>query len=353
MGEATGIEWARNSDGSPGYTFNPWRGCTKISEACRFCYAERDRSVRLHRVGWGPTAERRIAADSTWAQPLAWDMKHRRARTRGRVFCASLADIFEDRPELEAPRIRLLALIALTPSLDWLLLTKRPEVMARVMNDPGLYERVLAAANVWRRAYPRRDLSAIPVSNPSSGWHNLWAGTTVENQRAADERIPHLLRVPARVRFLSCEPVLGYINMSGGLFTQPPEGEPDESPEAGGMWGGPRTLGAAGLSWVIAGGESGPGARPSHPDWFRGLRDQCAAAGVPFFFKQWGDWRPKTIQVSFACPASGHSGYPLPYQSLAEKEVSPGVYMERPGKKAAGRLLDGRTHDGMPEVPHA
>ena len=328
MGEGTKIEWCQNSDGSPGYTFNPWRGCTRVSEACRFCYAERDRSVRLHGVKWGPTAERRISADSTWAQALAWDVKHRKAKTRGRVFCASLADVFEDRPELEAPRIRLLALIALTPSLDWLLLTKRPDVMAQVMNDFALHGRVVAAANVWRRAFPRRNLDAIAVHDPRDGWHNLWAGTTVENQRAADERIPHLLRVPARVRFLSCEPLLGPVELPCGATI---DGEATDE--------------ITGIHWVIAGGESGPGARPSHPEWFRSLRDQCAQAGIPFFFKQWGDWAPTGRNVN-------PDGSPVTQGAAALHGGSwylpDGAVLGRVGKHVAGRLLDGRAHDGAP-----
>ena len=353
MGEATKIEWCQNSDGSPGYTFNPWRGCAKVSEACRFCYAERDRYVRLHGVEWGPTAERRIAADSTWAQPLAWAAKHRRAKTRGRVFCASLADVFEDRPELEAPRIRLLALIALTPSLDWLLLTKRPEVMARVMTDPGLYERVLAAANVWRRAFPRHNLSAIPVTNPCDGWHNLWAGTTVENQRSADQRIPHLLRVPAAVRFLSCEPLLGPVQLGpmDGCETCGPSGYIRRQSD-GLILVCPRCGGGDGrIAWVIAGGESGPGARPTHPDWFRGLRDQCARAGVPFFFKQHGDWLDEGHAhiLSDEAQAEILAGRG-PRDTGVYSAGSSGVRsrMFHVGKHVAGRLLDGRTWDELP-----
>ncbi len=329
MSHSTKIEWCQNSNGTPGYTFNPWRGCSKVSEACRFCYAERDRSVRLHGVKWGPTAERRFSAAATWAQPLAWDCKHRKAKTRGRVFCASLADVFEDRPELEDLRIRLLALIALTPSLDWLLLTKRPEVMARVMNDPALYRRVVSAANVWRQAFPRRGLSAIPVDDPTIGWRNLWAGTTVEDQRAADKRIPYLLRVPARVRFLSCEPLLGPVELPWGATL---DGEAtDEIP---------------GIHWVIAGGESGPGARPTPPDWFRSLRDQCAAAGVPFFFKQHGDWLPEDhADVLADRGLRDTSVYSAGLSGVQSR-------MFHVGKRVAGRRLDGRTHDGMPEVRH-
>lgn len=316
MGESTKIEWAD-------HTWNPWWGCTRVSAACAHCYAAT--WAERWGVGWGASAVPREFGDAHWRQPLAWSAKAKRDGVRRRVFCASMADVFEARdnergPTLDRLRARLWELIEQTDGLDWLLLTKRPE---------NVLEMIPAS---WRAGLPS----------------NVWVGATVENQEQADRRIPHLLRVPARVRFLSCEPALSFINICGGLFTQPPVGEPDESPEAGGMWRGPCALGAAGLSWVIAGGESGPGARPMHPQWARGLRDQCTTAGVPFHFKQWGDWaplpsdEPRRLDDWLVHPDGRH---------LAQRPIGPDVArMRRVGKRTAGRLLDGRTWD---EVPHA
>jgi protein gp37 len=237
MGEGSKIAWTD-------HTFNPWMGCVAVSEACKFCYAEAFVTKRMGLPLWGPKAERRVTSAGNWKEPLRWNRKAKEAGARHRVFCASLADVFEDRPDLVEPRARLLRLIEATPHLDWLLLTKRPERMVDLALDVG-----------WVGRWPA----------------NVWAGTTVESQARAHERIPHLLMVPARVRFLSVEPLLGPLDLAYACFN------------------GADSLGTMpGIDWVIVGGESGHGARPFDIAWARSLRNQCKAAGVAYFFKQAG-----------------------------------------------------------------
>jgi protein gp37 len=330
MGENTKIEWAD-------HTFNPWIGCTRVSPACDHCYAEKLATTRLG-VGWGPHAERRRTAESTWRQPLAWNRRAQREGKRARVFCASLADVFDNHPSiLPTWRPALWDLIDATPHLDWLLLTKRPQNIAKMLPWP---------------------------------WPNLWLGTTVENQAEADRRIPQLLAAPAAKRFLSCEPLLGPVDLSAVPYPASCErcDCTRHSPRIDALTGsvmhegrceGPEAVDCQ-LDWVIAGGESGPGARPSHPDWFRSLRDQCAAAGVPFFFKQWGDWLPGEFGSPplvewqdgaatdrHALPSEGTRRWDDGLAFVAEGEAH--AVFRAVGKKAAGALLDGREHR---EAPH-
>lgn len=281
MGEATGIEWAD-------HTFNPWVGCTKVSPACDHCYAE-DWAKRFKGPAWGK--ERRRTSAANWKQPLKWNREAAAFREmHGRapmVFCASLADVFDNQVPEEWRR-DLFDLIGETPELVWLLLTKRPQNIAKMMP---------------------------PDNFRSPPWFNVWLGTTVENQAEADRRIPHLLSVPAAKRFLSCEPLLGPVDLRAVrgreherdridaltgcelMYDPDYDGQPDEFAYVN-VSGGPR------IDWIIAGGESGREARPSHPDWFRGLRDQCAAAGVPFFMKQLDQaTHPKTYKDFAAFPA--------------------------------------------------
>lgn len=223
------IEWTDHS-------FNPWWGCVQISPACDGCYA----LAFAKRVGqrvWGSSAPRRFFGEKHWSEPLSWDRKAEELGARHRVFCASMADVFEHRPDLplDAARAKLWKLIKQTPRLDWLLLTKRPWNVERMVP--------------WGNEWPQ----------------NVWLGVTVENQKYARVRVPHLLRYPAAVRFLSVEPLLGPLDLAPYLDK---------------------------LQWVIAGGESGGRARPMQPEWIAGVRDQCAAAGVAFFFKQWGNYVP-------------------------------------------------------------
>lgn len=271
MGVATKIQWTD-------HTFNPWRGCTKVSPGCTNCYAETlsHRNPKVLGV-WGDSGTRVVASESMWHEPLKWDREAREAGERRRVFCASLADVFEDRSELNVPRARLWSLIAKTQSLDWLLLTKRPENVRRLLS----------------RFSADTDETAWEIF--CGGWpSNVWLGTSVEDQRRADERIPELLKIPAAVRFLSIEPLLGPIALRRGVHGWIDRG-PSPAAALGAILGhndaysgGTLLPPMPGIDWVIVGGESGPNARPCDLAWIRSIRDQCRAAGVACFIKQLG-----------------------------------------------------------------
>lgn len=226
MAENSNIEWTDA-------TFNPWWGCTKVSDGCKFCYAQNIANRYGHAV-WGPGATRRTFGENHWREPLRWN---RRAEERGerlRVFCASMADVFD--PEAPAEeRERLWELIRQTPHLDWQILTKRPHLITQSLPFD------------WGNGYP-----------------NVWLGTSVEDERVLN-RIESLVEVPAVVHFLSLEPLIGPLS----------------------------DLPLNGIEWAIVGGESGPGARPMKAEWVEEIRLQCEIANVPFFFKQWGGVRKK------------------------------------------------------------
>jgi protein gp37 len=323
MGE-TIIEWAR-------YTFNAWTGCTKVSPGCDHCYAE-GWAKRSGHVEWGPHAPRRRTSDAYWQEPLKWNLAAAQAGRRARVFCASLADVFDNHASILPDwRADLWSLIAATPHLDWLLLTKRPQNIARMLPP------------TW-----------------GDGWPNVWLGTTVENQTEADRRILHLLDTPARVRFLSCEPLLGQVDLTRWIGTRPFIGTSTYGSDDG-LRRCDFSCNTGLLHWVICGGESGPGSRPMHPDWARSLRDQCEAAGVPFFFKQWGEWAPVELTEDAAYPLEGCSD-PAAHDGRQDcrflvdgrwvewpfVETFPTIGARRLGKKRAGRLLDGREWNEVP-----
>lgn len=337
MGENSKIQWTD-------HTFNPWIGCTKISPGCANCYAETLMDTRCGRVKWGKGQPRSRTSEANWKSPLRWndqpmqltgkDGEANRNHRRTRVFCASLADWLDDEVPIEW-LVDLLDLIRRTPNLDWLLLTKRPEDWAnRILQTLLKVEGIECCED---KEEPDTELGTwlnnwLGNDEPS----NVWIGTTVENQEMADKRIPLLLDIPARVRFLSCEPLLGALDLSKCLLDTRFEGR----------------HACTGVHWVICGGESGPHARPMHPDWSRSLRDQCRAAGVPFFFKQWGEW-------AIHKPASGgdlggdlRRGTVVSVRPFESDEIRvPGcAYMRRVGKKAAGRLLDGREWSEFPEA---
>jgi protein gp37 len=253
VGEQTGIDWTD-------HTFNPWIGCARVSPGCQHCYAEAQQG--RHHVVWGVNGTRRVTSDAYWREPLRWNRIAEQAGRPALVFCASLADVFEDRPDIADTRERLWELIGRTPHLIWQLLTKRPENIA---------EMVPVTWRGWRRL----GMDDVPAQWPS----NVWIGTTVEDQQRAVERIPHLLAIPAPVRFLSCEPMLGHVDINWALNGDSP------------CWEGPTD---DVVHWVICGGESGPGHRRLNLDHARDLRDDCDVAGVPFFFKQVGGPRPKS-----------------------------------------------------------
>jgi protein gp37 len=253
MAETTEIAWTD-------HTWSPWIGCQKVSPGCDHCYAE-TMNARFRCGNWGPGAPRRRTTADYWRQPLAWNRKALAAGLRARVF-PSLCDPFDNAVD-HYWRWDLWTLIKDTPALDWLLLTKRPQ-------------------NILKMLPP----------NWGAGWPNVWLGTSAEDRDHCRQRWGYVAAVPAKVRFLSYEPALGPIgNLDLGRVGAP--------------------------NWVIVGGESGPGARPMHPDWARGVRDQCAAADVPFFFKQWGEHDETGARV---------------------------------GKKAAGHLLNGVEHHDWPRA---
>lgn len=345
MSENSKIEWTD-------HTFNPWEGCQKVGPGCDHCYAE-TRNARFAggtAINWGPGAPRRRTSASNWAKPLQWNSepfyacsscgwrgdlrsvastggdiaaaicplcsKHVNT-ARPRVFCASLADVFDNAVD-PAWREDLFQLIAATQNLDWLLLTKRIGNVGNMLPVPFDFA----------KHYP-----------------NVWLGATITSQEEADRDIPKLLALDARVRFLSMEPLLGPVSFEG-MFANP------RNPADG-------TNMLEALDWVIVGGESGPGARPMHPDWARSLRDQCQVVGTPFLFKQWGEWAPTWVEAHF------HMGPSMPEdpagmeKSIAGTKFITGEYHDgrkheelwpvaRVGKKAAGRLLDGRTWDEAP-----
>jgi len=298
----TSIEWCMNPDGTPGEVWNPVTGCSKVSQGCKNCYAE-----TIAKRFWG---ERKFTDVQVHPERLDAPRHWRKPR---RVFVNSMSDLFHDKVDhQDSLFVRgVFNVMRETPQHTYIVLTKRPENMQQFMSD-----------------YPPP--------------RNVWLGVSVENQAAADERIPLLLQTPAAVRFVSCEPLLGPVDLwkfaqceetFGSMYdhrgTYPfyqKLGWPDQSIKM-----------VAGIDWVIAGGESGPGARPMHPDWARGLREQCDAAGVPFFFKQWGEWAPdclcgtKEAHKTIERPQPGHIGC-----------------MFRCGKKRAGRLLDGREWNEYP-----
>jgi protein gp37 len=342
MSANTKIEWAD-------HTFNPWIGCTKVGAGCDNCYAKADFEDRKHRVVWGAGQARSRTSAANWKLPIKWNAKAALMEsawqygikvigndeqvlidvgfikpTRPKVFCASLADVFDNEVD-PMWRADLFWLIKQTPNLDWLLLTKRIGNARTMMAD------------------------AIATIDPMAEWvmplPNIWLGTTIVNQEEADRDIPKLLALPAAKRFLSMEPLLGpvdltYIGRDGYDGHYPLRREDNAD--------------GAGIDWIIVGGESGPNARPMHPDWVRSVRDQCQAAGVPFLFKQWGEWTPGenvervrgTVDTAFFC-SDGWRIYPL---NLATDgghvDDQPDLYQV--GKKAAGRHLDGTTWDEVP-----
>jgi protein gp37 len=347
VSDKTGIEWTDHS-------FNPWWGCSRVSPACRFCYADRDATRYGHHL-WRRHGERRMLSEANWARPLKWNRAAERAGVPAKVFCASMADVFEDHPGVVEARERLWGVVEATPWLRWQILTKRPENVARMAP--------------WDKRWPG----------------HVWLGTSVESQRFANERIPFLLRSGAKTLFLSCEPLLGAVD----LRSIPYQGDALYYVDAligryrlgaAYEWGTDCSFGLAGLGrigWVIAGGESGPKARPSHPDWFRSLRDQCAAARVPFLFKQHGEWGPAPWRVdrepgepdgdykaraeagcathSYPAWADRYGHKPLEADhkpwSLERTAIPTGqAAIRRWGKRAAGRELDGRTWDEFPSL---
>lgn len=337
MGEVTKIEWTgtylskpvmwkgEETTFIPGATFNLVIGCQKVSPACKYCYAEA-LDIRWNKgQHWGPNTDRKQMGENYWKQPLKWDKEAAAAGIMRKVFCSSLADWCEDHPQLVQARARLIQLIRNTPNLIWLLLTKRPENILRFIPDD------------WKRQPPK----------------NVWYGTTVESQDYTG-RIEKLCKVPASLRFISCEPLLSGLDVKkylGSAFFGP-------------IFSDRLAINGGGkIHWVIAGGESGKAKdiRPSHPKWFTDLRDQCRNAVVPFLFKQWGEWSPGSSEEFYSedkplmCVKpngelswwAGDSDTTINHSENYEEGDYP---VERVGKHKSGRLLEGKEYNEMPDT---
>lgn len=339
-----GISWTDE-------TWNPLRGCTRVSEGCRNCYAE-GVAARFSKPGQpyaglaafvGAKREPRwtgkvALAEHLLDQPLRW-------RKPRRIFVNSMSDLFhESVPDEWIDRI--FAVMALCPEHTFQVLTKRPERMQNYVTH--LYE---TDEGIERLSDAAVAVSGSPcaayVEDVTPPIHNIWLGVSVEDQATADERIPLLLDTPAAKRFISAEPLLGPVDLTPHLWGK---AKPcDECPQDGDCGCGFYPRGAVpnepALDWIIVGGESGPNARPMHPDWVRSLRDQCAAAGVSFFFKQWGEWAPHTANLE----GPDGSIRTTPKGGVNWSSVTGGPFgVFRVGKKAAGALLDGREHREFP-----
>lgn len=338
MAEQSKIEWTD-------HTFNPWEGCQKVAPECDHCYAENRDQRFTGGIHWGPKAPRRRTSAQNWNKPRRWNAQaeafHATHGRRQRVFCASLADAFDNAVDTSW-RDDLWALIRECDQLDWLLLTKRPQNIAKMLPPD------------W-----------------GDGWLHVWLGTSAGTQKSANQNIPHLFRVPAAIRFVSAEPLLGPLDLDSAL-----SGESALNIECWGecrwcethialhnCWKGRQTQatllrGRVGLDWVICGGESGPNARPMHPDWARDLRDQCTAAGVAFFFKQWGNWTAE-IDRDKDDPnwRANYSKAKRDGWAILNAEGGTGFHgdrvhlMKRVSKEAAGRSLDGQQWNEVPRGP--
>ncbi|MCO1599844.1 DUF5131 family protein [Desulfosporosinus nitroreducens] len=285
--------------------WNPVTGCSKVSAGCAHCYAER-LWPRLRAMG-NPAYKDRSFNDvachpERLEQPLGW-------RKPRRIFVNSMSDLFHQDVPLSFLS-EVFDVMRLAKQHTFMILTKRPEGLKWLRLNGPIY-----------------DDKPLP---------NVWLGVSVENQAAADERIPLLLQTPAAVRFISAEPLLGPVDLQSDILG-------DTLCRCGGCMDfakdNPNDWGAQRIDWVIVGGESGPGARPVHPDWVRNLRDQCHGSKVPFFFKQWGEW---------GWYQGGHHSMKYPGTFVDDERFK--AWMVRVGKKKAGRELDGQTWDEMPEV---
>jgi protein gp37 len=402
MGITTKIDWCDS-------TWNPLRGCSHVSAGCDHCYAERmtarfagpgqphDGLVEngrwtgnvwgveehlLDPLKWGGILEEcpqcaSIGLDPMNCMPL--DNGHRPGNTARprRIFVDSMSDLFHENVTDEM-RDKILVVMILGWRHQYQVLTKRAKAMRdyfiELAENPG--DRLEDAAcemdldedtgchvsnfvNGWARWQEMLD-DGNPLNGTVRRWPlpNIWLGVSVENQATADERIPLLLQTPAAMRFVSCEPLLGavvlpWLGLNSSLSKWK---DGDVAPDRYKAAWAAQITGGPSIGWVIAGGESGPGARPMHPDWARGLRDQCQAAGVPFFFKSWGEWGRLEDHRGLGWKVGDErTGYfsqdaPGDYEWHSMGVASDGQHMLRVGKKAAGRLLDGRAWEQFPEA---
>lgn len=328
MSDKSGIEWTSA-------TWNPVTGCAKVSQGCKNCYAERDWARLQHLPAYSGRAFTDVATHpDRLDQPLRWQRPRR-------IFVNSMSDLFHADVPFEFID-RVFAVAALCPQHTFQILTKRPERMREYLRGLTVLRIAAAAYFVGR-----------PSVFDGTDFPNVHLGVSVEDQATADARIPILLNTPASVRWISAEPLLGRVDLCEplGMWWN----QTMECFEANGACGfnrNPRNHADTAIDWVVAGGESGPKARPTHPDWVRSLRDQCRAAGVPFFFKQWGEWAPTGVHPQLSNADSGVIGLlPDGAQAAGPRYVG-ATGMRRAGKKAAGRMLDGETWDQHPEATH-
>lgn len=339
MADKSKIEWTDA-------TWNPIRGCSRVSEGCRNCYAERT-AARFAGPGQpyeGLAISATASRAAQWTgdvrfipelldQPLHW----RRPR---KIFVNSMSDLFHEKIKPEWV-IQIFAVMALCPHHAFQILTKRPEVMRTYLQGNLAGNSVLGKAWMMLGRYPKHQhakLAERPWPLP-----NVWLGVSVEGQKTADERIPLLLSTPAAVRWVSYEPALGPVDFNN-LPSASGIGRYLDSLSNAGV--DPGALIPNKLDWIVAGGESGPGARPANPEWFRGVRDQCVAAGVPFFFKQWGEW----LHLS-QVPAvlTEREREIMTFRGMRQAYPKTlGIEYLRIGKKRAGALLDGMVYREFP-----
>lgn len=311
----TTIEWVQGPNGEEGFSFNPWWGCEAVSPGCANCYA----AVMAKRTGkdcFGPGKPRIRTSEKNWNDPLRWNRDAEKKGVSYRVFCASMADVF-DAAVPDEWRRDLFELILKTPYLDWLILTKRIGNAYEMLGD------AIKGTRSWS-------------GNILDGnYKNVWLGITVCNQKEADRDISLLLKVPAAKHFLSMEPLLGPVDIDRHLYKS-----------EGFIAKGVTYHAVPALDWIIVGGESGHNARPMHPDWMRSLRDQCANSGVPFFFKQWGNWMPQSIGHSGKMGAWHKENFWLGFCDIHNHENN---MIRVAGKNYFGHnLLDGKEYMEVP-----
>ena len=323
MADKTNIEWTEA-------TWNPVTGCSKVSAGCKHCYAERD-WVRLSANPHTRYHGRGFTDVQCHGDVLELPLRWKRPR---RIFVNSMSDLFhESVPDLFIADV--FGVMAAAPQHTYQVLTKRPERAAWLLGGKGILSFAAAVAEC-----------AALYSDVDIEWplQNVWLGVSIEDQATADERIPILLQTPAWIRWVSAEPLLGPVDISGYLDGTVVHAD----------------ITRPNVDWVVAGGESGPNARPMHPDWARSLRHQCVEACVPFLFKQWGEWFPSAyLPKDTALPAHrwgwiSEKGGPaeISHYGPFKDEFAHHELMGRVGKKVAGRRLDNILHDDYPtEVP--